>query len=481
MGVDKAERQKLTGTLTPIHYFTLGFGAIVGVGWVALMGDWIKVGGGVVPAAIGFGLATILMLPIAFCYSELAASIPAAGGSIAYSYKAFGVQVSFWVGWFTLLVYVVICPWEAIAISHVVAGLFPALKVIPLYEARGYDIYLPTLVVGIVTAAIMTWANYRGVKAMAMLQKYLAYLLIASGVLVIVCGLLLGSFQNMLPIFVPKAGSHWGIWSGVFSVFVLAPFFLAGFDTIAQGAEEAGKISFNTLGKTVFLSMISAGIFYVLVIFAAGFSWPWQELAQMDFGTAQVFQSALRIPILTWIALLGALAGLLTTFNGFFYAATRVIFAMSRARLLPKSLAKLHPRFRTPYRAVLLVGMISFLGPFIGRNWLIPLADIGSVGFAAMYLGGALSAYRLRTREPNLPRPYRMPGGRIMAALAAACTVIIMFFALVPGLPSSIVWPTDYMVLLVWIILGGVAFVALSKERSSINEIERETIVLGRE
>lgn len=470
---------KLAKAMTPIDYFTLGFGAIVGVGWVALMGDWIGLGGGVIPAAVGFGLAALLMLPMAFCYSELAPSIPAAGGSIAYSYRAYGAGNAYWVGWFTLLAYLSVCPWEAIAIGHVLAGLFPAIKVYPLYSARGYEIYLPVMIVGIVTTIIIAWANYRGVKQMAALQKFLTYLLMIAGVLVIVFGLVFGKASNLLPVFVSKAGSSWGFWGGALSVFVLAPFFLAGFDTIAQGAEEAGKTSYSALGKTVVLSMVSAALFYILVIFAAGFSWPWQELTKMDFATAKVFEAALKVPILAWVAIVGALAGLLTTFNGLFYATTRVLFAMSRAHLLPVAFSRIHPQYQTPHVAVLFTGAISLLGPFIGRNWLVPLADIGGIGFVAMYLGGALAAARLRSAEPNLARPYRMPGGRAMAIIAIIASIVILVFALAPGLPSSLVWPTDYAVLLGWVVLGLVLYVGFSGERASVSEEERKKVILG--
>lgn len=475
----QGKETKLTKTLTPVDYFTLGFGAIVGVGWVALMGDWIGLGGGVIPAAVGFCLAAILMLPASFCYAELASSIPVAGGSIAYSYRAYGTGVAYWVGWFTLLAYVSVCPWEAIAIGHVLAGLFPVFKVVPLYSARGYEIYLPVMVVGVICTLVITWANYRGVKQMAALQKILTYLLMIAGVLVIVFGFVFGKPSNIMPVFVSKEGSEWGIWSGIFSVFVLAPFFLAGFDTIAQGAEEAGKINYSNLGKTVFLSMISAALFYILVIIAAGFSWPWQELVKMDFATSKVFASALQIPVLAWVAILGALAGLITTFNALFYATTRVIFAMSRARLLPGVFSRLHPKYQTPYIAVLFTGAISMLGPFLGRKWLVPLADIGGIGFVAMYLGGAMAAYKLRSAEPGLIRPYQMPGGKLMAAVAAIASVIILFFALFPGLPSSLAWPTDYLVFIGWLVLGAVIYGASSADRSTVDEAERKRIILG--
>ncbi|MFZ5632300.1 MAG: APC family permease [Bacillota bacterium] len=469
---------KLAKSMTPVDYFTLGFGAIVGVGWVALMGDWIKLGGGVIPTALGFILAALLMLPMAFCYSELAPAIPAAGGSIAYSYRAYGTGAAFWVGWFTVLAYLSVCPWEAIAIGHVLSGLYPGFKVIPLYFARGYEIYLPVMVIGVVTTLVIAWANYRGVRQMAALQKYLTYLLMVAGVLVIIFGFIFGKPGNIMPVFAAaKEGA--GFWAGVFSVFVMAPFFLAGFDTIAQGAEEAGKINYSSLGKTVILSMVFASLFYVLVIFVAGYVYPWQELVKMDFATSTVFKAALKSPFLAFVAIVGALAGLLTTFNGLFYATSRVLFAMSRARLLPAALSRVHPKYNTPYVAVIVTGIISLLGPFIGRKWLIPLADIGAIGFVAMYLGGTMAAYKLRSSEPDLLRPYRMPGGRIMAVVAIIASIVILFFAVVPGLPSSLAWPTDYVVLLGWIVLGLIIYVAGAGERQSLSEQERSKVILG--
>ena len=154
-----------------VDFFCLGFGAIVGVGWAVSINSWMINCGGPVPAAIGYLLCLIMMVPIALCYCELVPMMPVAGGGMAFSYKAFNSKVSFASGWAAYGAFVAIIPWEAIQITDVLCYLFPALKAgKPLYSVMGSDIYLTTIVIGVLCSILLFSVNMRGLSSAASLH-----------------------------------------------------------------------------------------------------------------------------------------------------------------------------------------------------------------------------------------------------------------------------------------------------------------------
>lgn len=470
------ERKGLARALTVMDYFVLGFGCIVGVGWVVLAGDWITMGGGPIPAALGFLLGTLILIPVAWVYGELVPMLPVAGGELSWTYRAFGSSASYWVGWLVALAYVAVCPWEAIAVGRIIDYFFPGLQAYPLYSVLGSTIYLPHLLIGLLLCVLLTAANYYGVKTAANIQKYLTFILFGAGLIAILGGFISGHPQNLMPLF-DKPGSS--MLAGILTVFAMAPFFLAGFDTIPQAAEEGSeRINYTNLGKVVAGVVMCAGLFYVLVILAVGWVAPWHETVKESFPTATVFAKILRHPVLADIVVLGALCGLLTTWNALILASARVLFALGRGRLLFPQLGAIHPRYRTPHVAVLVVGVISFIGPFIGKKGLIPIADVASVGFVVAWLASSLSALRLRMTAPQLERPFAMPGGTFTAWVAVIVSAIWLGVILVPGSPGALVWPVEYGTFLIYILIGLVLYLLLKALRESISEEERANMML---
>src|SRR5262245_18119658 len=105
------------------EFFTLAFGSIVGVGWVVVMHDWLKRGG---PggAALGFVLGGLLLVPVAVVYGRLTARIPKSDSEIAYTAGLFPPWGSFAVGWMMTLGYLVVCPYEAVAVGQLASQIF---------------------------------------------------------------------------------------------------------------------------------------------------------------------------------------------------------------------------------------------------------------------------------------------------------------------------------------------------------------------
>src|SRR5215510_13656328 len=134
--------EQLARKLRALDYFTLGFGAMVGVGWLVVMEDWLS-RGGPLGATLGFVLGGIALLPIGYIYGRLAAAHPDAGAEITYAERSFGPRAGFVAGWMMMLTYLIVCPWEAVAIGKLLAWIFPAMSTMELYKVVGKPVYLP--------------------------------------------------------------------------------------------------------------------------------------------------------------------------------------------------------------------------------------------------------------------------------------------------------------------------------------------------
>lgn len=178
--------------------------------------SWMTTCGGPVPAAVGYLLVMIMMVPIGLCYAELVPMLPVAGGGMAFAFKAFNGKV----------------------------------------------------------AIISSWASL----------------------------------------------------GGMIAIVAQAAYFLAGFETIPQGVEDAGG-DIKTVGRTVVLSVTLTCILYAFLLFSFGYAWPCQQFADSSImvrpATATMFRylyPGAGGNVLYWILTIGAIAGLFTTWNGFFTA-----------------------------------------------------------------------------------------------------------------------------------------------------------------
>lgn len=470
-------RAVLKKELRRFGFFALAFGSMIGVGWVTAIGSWLSQagpGGTIVAFLVGGGV----MLCIGFCYAELTPMLPVAGGEVAYAYKAFGMSKAFVVGWTLAFGYVSISGFEAISIGRVLSYLFPSIDRWPLYSFLGSTVYGSHLLLAAVFTGLITWVNWVGAKSAARLQVALTVLFLTVTAVFVVAGFSTGRVEYMSPLFVRGAGG--GIAAGLLSVLVTIPFWFVGFDTIPQGAEEASvQVTARSLAFMILGSIVAATAFYILVILAVSMVGPWAQIVDADLPAARAFEFAFTSAWLPDMVLVAALLGLFTSWNGFFLAGSRVVFALGRGRLVPPAFGETHARHGTPYNAVLLVGVLTMSATLMGRDALVALVDAGSFCIAVAFFGVSMSAMRLRRDYPDIPRPFRMPGGRVIPLFAALGSLCMVAAMLVPGSPAALVWPHEHAVLLVMVVVGAGLWRGARTARNALPESQREFLVLG--
>lgn len=477
MSLAPSERPRLQRGIGRAGFFALAFGSMIGVGWVTALGTWLHAAGPL-GAMLGFLAGGLLMICIGTCYAELCAMLPLAGGEVAYAYKAFGTGKAYLVGWALAFGYLAVSAFEAISVGRVLGQLWPGLDAWPLYEVGGATVYGSHLLLALVCTGAITAINYRGVSGAARLQTVLTFAFLLATVAFVGAGLFGGHAANAEPWFAQTGVG--GILGGIAAVFVTAPFWFVGFDTIPQGAEEAhGSVRPRTLGVLILWSIAGATVFYGILIWSVACTGPWQATAAADLPAAAAFENAMGSPLLADLVLVAALLGLFTSWNGFFLAGSRVLFALGRGHIAPPVLGVAHPRFGTPTAAVLVSGVVTVLGASLGRGAMVAFIDVGSFCIALAFLGVSLSTARLRRDFPDLPRPFRMVGGLWLPRAAALGAAFVLLVLVVPGSPAALVWPLEWAILLGVVGLGAAVWWLSRRPRRAIDEALRAHYVLG--
>ncbi|MCB1672149.1 MAG: APC family permease, partial [Pseudomonadales bacterium] len=385
---------------------------------------------------------------VGLTYAELASALPYAGGEHVYSQRALGNTASFICTWAIIFGYTSVIAFEAVALPTVLSSLVPGLDRGYLWTIAGWDVYLTWVLVGVAGAVLMTTLNIVGVKTVAIVQTTVVTLILVVGALFIGGSGVTGNVENLQPLF--KDGVN-----GITLVLVMVPFMFVGFDIIPQAAEEI-DLPFRDIGTALVISIVMAIAWYSLIILGVGLLMNGESLSQADLVTAEA-NALIYGEIGGTILLLTGLAGILTTWNALIVGASRAIYALAQADMLPGFLGRLHPTHHTPVNAILLAGILSLISPFFGRPALVWLVDAGGLGIVVAYTLVAWSFLALRNKEPDLERPYRAPFGKVTGYTALLLSLGLIFLYL-PGSPAALIWPQEWGIVLFWIAIGGLLF-----------------------
>ncbi len=427
----------------------LAFGAMIGWSWVALAGTWLDSAGSL-GAISAFLIGGAVIAFIGLTYAELASAMPLVGGEHTYSLRALGPGASFVCTWAIIFGYVSVVAFEVVALPTVMEYLFPNFKTGYLWTVAGYDVYLSWVLVGVVGSLVMTAVNVVGIKMAAVVQTAVTLVILLAGVVVVSGALFGGSTTNMQPLEV-------GGINGMLTVLVMVPFLLVGFDVIPQAAEEI-DLPYREIGVVLVISVLMAVAWYVLIILGVSLSLDSNALSSASLATADAATAVWGRVLVGKIVVVSGIAGILTSWNAFLVGGSRAIYSLAHSGMLPRFFGHLHSRFNTPANAVVLVGGLAVFAPLFGRQTLVWLVDAGGLGIVIAYAMVALSFIVLRRREPDMPRPYRVRYGTFVGYTALVLSIGMMMLYL-PGSPSALVWPQEWVILLGGAAIGAVFFI----------------------
>jgi APA family basic amino acid/polyamine antiporter len=369
-------------------------------------------------------LAGGIFVTTALNYAEGTAALPQAGGSSSFARRAFNEPIGFLVGWVQLLNYTATVAISAyFAISYL--GVFE--KSVPLFHLLRNDNSAHVAATLVLIAALIV-LNVVGIQESSILNLVLAFTdLISQFVLVILGITFLLNFQIIWD------NIHWGVaptWGNFLGSVAIAMVSYTGIETISNLSEEAknpGKTvpraTFLVIGAVLFVSAflptIGLSVFPVHIdesgMFTTDLATKWKDYPIAGIVTGFNAQPGAWLASIAgiWVGIL-AFTILLIATNAGLLGISRLSYSLAGADLMPRMFARLHPRFKTPYISTIVFGIAAGLlvlpGIFVGKREIDLMSAVYSLAATFAFCSAHLSVMRLRFVEPDLYRPYRMPG-----------------------------------------------------------------------
>lgn len=431
-------------SISSMDVLFLAMGAMLGWGWVILSGDWVATAG-FLGATLAFAGGGLLIMCIGLTYAELATAIPETGGGVAFVQRAFqNKTVAFIAGWSVLFGYMSVIAFEAVALPTVIDYLTPIDHKVRLWNIAGSEIYLTWALIGSLGAVFLGALNYRGIRSATIFQTVFTIAIVGVGLLLIFGAGYYGDSQNLKPYFS-------GGFDGMMQVLIMVPFMFVGFDVIPQIAAEIKAT--KSIGKMLVISILSALVFYVLIIYGVSIGLPHSELLSAKLATADAMTNIFNSPMLGKVLVVGGIAGIITSWNAFVIGGSRIMYAMALRGMLPEWFAKLHPKYHTPSNAIIFLTALAFLAPLLGRQSLVWLVNAGSIGVVLGYLIVTFAFLQLRKIEPDLHRPYAVKWPKTIGWLAVLFSIgfLSLYF---PGMPAELSFPIEWSLVFGWYIIG---------------------------
>jgi len=471
--------QSLRRALGAGDLILLSIGAVIGagifssigtaaVGEIHANGEVVRMGAG--PALVlSFLLLGVVCGLAALCYAELSSMIPQAGSAYAYSYATLGEFVAWIIGWDLILEYAVGNVAVAIAWSGYFNSLLSGFGVaLPDWLTHGYRTALlssdpavhglltsapriagiPILlnIPAFVIVAFVTWLLVIGVKESARANA----VMVGIKLLVLAFFVIVGFKHIDMANYHPFAPNGWrGIHQGAAIVF----FAYIGFDAISTAAEETRNPQRN-MPRGILGGLAICTVIYMIVGAVATGIVPYKELKAAD-PLARALEVA-GMKQASWIVSAGAVVALTAVLLVFQYGQPRIFMAMARDGLLPGWAARIHPKYRTPLVGTIVTGVVVGVASLIfDENEIYDLTNIGTLAAFAIVCAGVLV---LRRRQPDRPRPFRVPLVWAVAPLGALACVYTM-----AGLPTE-----AWLRFAVWLVIGFAIYFFYSRSHSRL-------------
>jgi APA family basic amino acid/polyamine antiporter len=463
--------ERLHRVLGPLALTSLGVGATIGTGLYVLTGEVAKNNAGpsitlsFLLAAVGCGFA-------ALCYSELASMVPVAGSAYTYAYATLGELVAWVIGWDLILEYAIGSAAVANGWSSYFVDLlqhFFGVRIDPRLLAAPWDFdqerhaFVARMVQLSSGEMAHAWLNLPAVLVTAAITAVLvvgiresagfntAMVLLNMGVIFTVLGVGVTCVDpaNWRPFFHREQGLA-GVAKGAARIF----FAYIGFDSISTHAEEARNPQ-RDLSIGIIAALLICTVLYVSVGAVLTGMVPYPEI-DVNAPLASAFR---RHGMTSATALItgGILAGLTSTLLVGNLSQARILLAMARDGLLPESFfAAVHPRFRTPWKATILLGVVVALGGALAPFGF--LAELVSIGTLFAFLIVCAAVWILRVTSPEIRRPFRVPALPLVAASGI----------LVNGALMHSLGPDNWLRLLVWLVLGLLIYFGYSRHHSKL-------------
>lgn len=469
---------QLKKSLTGKDLMGFGIGMVIGTGIFTLTGIEAKNHAG--PAiTISFVIAGVVALLAALCYAELSSSVPAAGSAYTYAYATLGEVFAWIIGWDLILEF-------ALGAAVVCRGWSGYMQHLIMDPSKPNQHILPDAFFGetsvvnlgaILIALILGYIALVGVKESARVTNLLVIIKVAICIFVIVVGAFFIKTRNYVPFVPPAEPVHSELsgleqpltqflfnlpqtafgFSGMLAAAAVVFFAYSGFEIVANMGEETKNpkrdLPLGIIGTLVICTALYVGVCIVITGMV--------HYTQIDESAP--IAAAFTDVGLPWAGALISLAGvcgLMSVILVDIVGMGRVGFAMGRDKLIPAAVAKIHPKWGTPYRVTIAtVVAICLLGGFVPLK---ALADMVSIGTLFAFVIVSVAVPILRRRQPDLKRPFSVPASPVIPIVSALGCVYLM----------SNLSVATWLRFLIWMAIGICVYFFYSRKHAALAELE---------
>jgi basic amino acid/polyamine antiporter, APA family len=406
---------KLKRVLGSFDLVLLGIGAIIGTGIFVLTGVGAALHAG--PAVtISFAVSAVACVFAALCYAEFASILPVSGSAYTYAYATIGELLAWIIGWDLILEYAVCSITVAIGWSGYLVNLLAGMGIIIPEWMCTPPFNLPAAVI----VSIITTLLVIGIKESARFNSVIVIVKLAAILFFILFGVFFIKPANWSP-FMPFG------WTGVMTGAAIVFFAYIGFDAVSTTAEET-KNPQRDLPIGIIVSLLVCSTLYIIVALVLTGIIPVMDYADNQSFLSAPIAFALNVIHQDWasaIISVGAVMGITSVLLVMMMGQPRIFFAMSRDKLFPESISKVHPRFRTPYRTTIITGIaVGLIALLIPIGTAAELANIGTL-FAFSIVSAAVLI--LRRTNPGIKRSFRAPMIWIVSPLGVLFSFYLMY------------------------------------------------------
>lgn len=395
-----SENNKLERSLSPFMVWGLGVGYVISgmyFGWNLGLAE-----GGTYGLAIATFFIIVMYVTFTFSYTELACAIPKAGGAFDYAERGLGKYVGFFAGMAQNIEFIFAPPAIAAAIGAYFNIFFPQLDIV---------------FIAIVAYVLFTSLNIYGVKVAALFELVITIFAVVE--LLIFAGVTLPEFkvENFTNNAYPNG------FVGAFAAIPFAIWFFLAIEGVANVAEEAKNPTRTIL--IGFSSAILTLVILCILTFTSAVGVGGWEAIVYPAGSTEPSDSPLPLALvqivgeshfLYHLLITVGLFGLVASFHGIILAAGRSTFEFGRMGYISRYFGKVHSKTKTPARALVINMVIGILALLTGKTG--EIITIACFGALLLYILSMISFFALRKKEPEMPRPFRVPFYPIFPILA---------------------------------------------------------------
>ncbi len=457
---------------------TLGSGALLALGVGAIIGAGIFVrtaaaagnysGPGVIWSYVIAGIGCAFA---GLCYVEFAAMIPIAGSAYTYSYATMGELIAWFIGWDLILEYALGAATVAIAWSEYLNKLCQAFFGFAIPYALCHSPFQTDLATGvhglinlpaIFILAVLTLVLIRGTKESANINSVIVIVKVVIVLAFVALGWKFINPVNHAVMVPPNEGGDAFGWAGVFRGAGVVFFAYVGFDAVSTAAQEAKDpqkgMPIGILGSLAFCTVLYILFSYVLTGIAN-----YRDFSVVGPGheAAVAYAISTYMPGYGWFSNLitvAILAGFSSVILVMLLGQARVFYSMANDGLLPKAFSEVHPKYRTPAKAnIMLFGLVAIFAAFVPGDI---VGDMTSIGTLFAFVLVSIGIIVLRKTDPNHPRPFRTPLVPLVPILGVAVCLFMIY---------HLGWE-NWARLIAWLVIGFVVYFSYGVRHSKLNK-----------